>query len=81
MSREPEATAEALGRRKDGLGSFATILRQVADAREGGWGTEFPAFTFGRTSPAPTSELAAQIADAPAPFWRHVRDALAERHP
>jgi hypothetical protein len=26
-------------------------------------------------------KLAAQIADAPAPFWRHVRDALAERHP
>jgi hypothetical protein len=25
-------------------------------------------------------KLAAQIADAPAPFWRHVRDALAERH-
>jgi hypothetical protein len=24
---------------------------------------------------------AAQIADAPAPFWRHVRDSLAERHP
>jgi len=23
----------------------------------------------------------AQIADAPAPFWGHVRDALAERHP
>jgi hypothetical protein len=26
-------------------------------------------------------ELATQTADAPAPFWRHVRDALAERHP
>ena len=24
--------------------------------------------------------LAAQIADAPAPFWRHVREAVAERH-
>jgi hypothetical protein len=24
---------------------------------------------------------AAQIADAPAPFWARVRDALAERHP
>jgi hypothetical protein len=24
----------------------------------------------------PSAELAAQIADAPAPFWRHVRDAL-----
>jgi hypothetical protein len=22
-----------------------------------------------------------QIADTPAPFWRHVRDAVAERHP
>jgi hypothetical protein len=25
--------------------------------------------------------LAAQIADAPAPFWRHVREALAEQSP
>jgi hypothetical protein len=25
--------------------------------------------------------LAVQIADAQAPFWRHVRRALAERHP
>jgi hypothetical protein len=24
---------------------------------------------------------AGQVADAPAPFWRHVRDSLAERHP
>ena len=26
-------------------------------------------------------ELTAQIADAPAPFWGHVRDALDERRP
>ncbi len=26
-------------------------------------------------------EFTAQIEDAPAPFWRHVRDALAEPHP
>jgi len=25
--------------------------------------------------------LAEQIADAEAPFWAHVRDALAQRHP
>jgi hypothetical protein len=29
----------------------------------------------------PRSCRAAQIADASAPFWGHVRDALAERHP
>jgi hypothetical protein len=26
-------------------------------------------------------ELTEKIADAPAPFWRHVREAMAERHP
>jgi hypothetical protein len=30
-------------------------------------------------SPRAGEELAGQIADAPAPFWRHVRHTLAER--
>jgi plasmid stabilization system protein ParE len=42
--RELEATAEALERRKDCLGDFPGIFSNVADAREGGWGTDLPRF-------------------------------------
>ena len=38
----------------------------------------FPASTSSGRLPA-DDELAARIAEAPAPFWQHVRDALAER--
>jgi hypothetical protein len=44
-SRELYATAEALERRRDGLGRFSSIFRNVADAREEGWGTDLPAST------------------------------------
>ena len=36
---------------------------------------------FGTYVSRADGEFAAQIEDAPAPFWRHVRDALAEPHP
>jgi hypothetical protein len=44
-------------------------------------GTDIPRFHLWECVTYSDDELAAQIADAPAPFWRHVRDALAERHP
>jgi hypothetical protein len=50
-------------------------------AREGGWGTDIPRFHLRENVSRADGEFAAQIAAAPAPFWRHVRDALAERHP
>jgi len=53
----------------------------VADAREKGWGTDLPRFHLKENILRVDEKLAAQIADAPAPFWAHVRDALAERHP
>jgi len=40
----------------------------------------FSTSTLGSQSSA-EEKLAAQIADAPAPFWRHLHDALAKRHP
>ena len=79
--RELEATSEALERRKDSLHHFASIFRQAAHAREGGWGTDVPRFHLGQAISRADEELAAQIAEAPAPFWAHVREALAERHP
>ena len=42
--RELEATSEALERRKDGVRHFASIFRQVAHAREGGWDDSLPRF-------------------------------------
>ena len=48
--RELVATSEALERRKDGLRNFVSIFRQVAQAREGGWGTDLPRFHLRRTS-------------------------------
>ena len=48
---------------------------------EGGWGMDRPRFHVRESVSRADDELAAQIADAPAPFWGHVRDALAERHP
>ena len=35
--RELQATADALERRRNGLGKFASIFRHVADAPTGGW--------------------------------------------
>jgi hypothetical protein len=61
------------------LHEFASIFRGAAQAREGGWGTDIPRFHLRENVSRADEELAGRIADAPAPFWRHVRDALAER--
>jgi hypothetical protein len=79
--RELEATSEALERRKDSLRNFASIFRNVADARGESWGTDIPRFHLRERVSRADEKLAAQIADAPAPFWRHVREALADRQP
>jgi hypothetical protein len=74
--RELVATSEALERRKDGLRDFASIFRNVADAREGGWGTDLPRFHPGRT--VSRAERGVRRADlgGRGPFWAHVRRAL-----
>jgi hypothetical protein len=48
-AHELEATAGALERRKDGLRDFASIFRNVADARQGGWDSDLPHFHLGQT--------------------------------
>ena len=74
--RELMATAEAVGSRRHPLHDFASIFRGVASAREGGWGTDIPRFHLREAVSRADEQFAEQIADAPAPFWRHVRDAL-----
>jgi hypothetical protein len=73
-------TARALERRKDRLGAFASIFRNVSDARGQSWSTDIPRFHLRDYLTYADDELAEQIADAPAPFWRHVREALASGH-
>ena len=78
---ELEATADAIGSRRHSLFEFASIFRNVADARGESWGTDIPRFHLRENVSRADEELIARIADAAAPFWRHVREALAERHP
>ena len=78
--RELEATAEALASRRHPLHDYASIFRNVADAREGGWDSGLARFHLGENVERADEELVARIENATAPFWAHVRDALAERH-
>ena len=66
--RELQATAEALDRRRDGLGKFSSVFRDVADAREGGWNSNIPRFHLGQAVSRADEELAERIAEAEAPF-------------
>jgi hypothetical protein len=75
--RELVATSEALERRRDGLRDFASIFRNVADAREGGWSTSIPRFHLEEAVSRADEGFVKQISEAEAPFWRHVRDAVA----
>ena len=79
--RELEATAEALSSRRHPLHEFSSIFQNVAHARGGGWGTDIPRFHLAENVRRAYEKLTERIADAKAPFWRHVRGALAERHP
>ena len=79
--RELEATAEALASRRHPLHEFSSIFRNVAGAREGGWDSSLARFHLGENVERAHEELVTRIENATAPFWAHVRDALAERHP
>jgi hypothetical protein len=63
--------------RKDRLGDFSSIFPNVADAREGGWSTSLPRFHLGEAVSRADEGFVEQISEAEAPFWRHVRAAVA----
>jgi len=78
--RELEATAEKLSRRRDGLRPFGFVFSGALGERKGqSWKSSRADL---ETAIARADDrLLEQIEDAEAPFWRHVRDALAERQP
>jgi hypothetical protein len=76
--RELEATAELLERRRDGLGKYASIFRNVAWARQNGSDLQLARFHLRQNVTSPRDDVSLQIADATAPFWQHVRSALEE---
>jgi hypothetical protein len=70
------ATAEALGRRKDGLRDFASAFRDVAYSRELASTPRLADFHLRQAVGRGGDDLAGRIEDAQAPFWGHVRNAL-----
>jgi hypothetical protein len=74
--RELEATSEALERRRDGRRTFASLFRNVAQARGENWGTDLPRFTSGTTSAVPTRS-SPRRSRCPGAVLGHVRAALA----
>jgi hypothetical protein len=76
-TRELHATTEALERRRNGLRDFVSVFRDVAYSRELGSAPKLADFHLRQAVEYGGDELAEQIAGAEAPFWRHVRDALA----
>ena len=79
-ARELYATARALERRRDALASSpASSVTSLTRAGKAG-GADIPRFHLRENVSRANDKLAAQIADAPAPFWSHIRDALADRH-
>jgi hypothetical protein len=79
-SRQLEATAERLYRRRDGLREFASVFREVASERDG-LNVVGARFRLEQALRAFGESEAERVSEAEAPFWQHVRDALAERHP
>jgi hypothetical protein len=74
--RELEATAELLERRRDGLRKYASIFRETAWARQNGSDPHLARFHLRQNVTSTRADVSEQIADAAAPFWGHVREAL-----
>jgi hypothetical protein len=79
-ARELEVTGEKLSRRRDGFRNFGHVFAEVAQKRRSE-SSDNARFQLETAIARVDDRLAEQIADAEAPFWRHVRDALSERHP
>jgi hypothetical protein len=74
--RELEAVSEALSHRRHPLHDFASIVSNVAGAREGRWSANLPRYHLRDAVNCADENLLERIADAEAPFWVHVRNAV-----
>jgi hypothetical protein len=74
--RELEAVSEALSHRRHPLHDFASVFRDAAAAREGGWSANLPRYHVRQAVDRADDDLLERIAGAGAPFWCHVRDAI-----
>jgi hypothetical protein len=75
-ARQLHATAEALERRRNGLRDFVSVFRDVAYSRELGSAPRLADFHLRQALEYGGDELADRIADAEAPFWGHVHEAV-----
>lgn len=74
--RELEAVSEALSHRRHPLHDFASVFRDVAGAREGGWSANLPRYHVREAVDRADENLLGRLAEAEAPFWGHVRNAI-----
>jgi hypothetical protein len=74
-ARELHATSDAIGPRSP-LRDFAGVFREVAYSRLDGSAPKLADFHLRQAVERGGDELAERIAEAEAPFWRHVREAL-----
>jgi hypothetical protein len=74
--RQLHATAEALGRRRNGLRDFAGVFREVAWSRENDSDPHLARFHVREFVSRADDDLVARLEQAEAPFWRHVREAV-----
>jgi hypothetical protein len=77
--RQLEVAGERLMERRGALEKFGQVFIDVANHRDGGFGQA--KWHLQEAIAEVDDRTAAIIENRTAPFWRHVRDALAERHP
>jgi hypothetical protein len=75
-ARELEATSEALTSRRHPLHDFASVFRDVAYSREDGSDPGLARYHVRENVSRADEDLLERIAEAEAPFWGHVRDAV-----
>jgi hypothetical protein len=75
-ARELEATAEALTSRRHPLHDFASVFREVAWSRENDSEPRIARFHVREYAERADEDLLGRLAEAEAPFWRHVHDAV-----
>jgi len=77
--RQLEVAGERLMERRDTLHQFGQVFLDAANERDGGFGQS--RYHLENAIDAADDRLLEQIEHAEAPFWAHVRHALAERNP